>query len=109
MPNRELLIDLAQWTARPKAQDFPLDAVIAEFRRVGKHFVDRGLLDALAQARAALPCGEAQLRRFLDTALDKYDGRSTTRPIWRFTTFRSRRRRGGVRSTRPVPSASVTA
>jgi tryptophan 2,3-dioxygenase len=75
MPNRELLIDLARWTARPEAQDFPLDAVIAEFRRVGKHFVDGELLDALAEARAALPTGVEQLRRFLDTALDKYDSR----------------------------------
>jgi tryptophan 2,3-dioxygenase len=70
-----MLIDLQRWLAHPTADSFPLDAVIAEFRKVGKHFVADELLAALAQARAALPEGAGALRRFLDTALDKHDGR----------------------------------
>lgn len=68
-------IDLQQWLARPSPDAFPLAEVISEFRRVGKHYVSRELLAALAEVRAALPEGEDSLRRFLDTALDKYDGR----------------------------------
>jgi tryptophan 2,3-dioxygenase len=67
--------ELQRWLRRPDPGTLPLDAVIAEFRRVGKHFVARDLLEALAQARAALPPGDRPLRRFLDTALDKYDDR----------------------------------
>ncbi|WP_245730223.1 hypothetical protein [Micromonospora pallida] len=47
--------------------------------RVGKHFVDRDVLLGLDRARAALPAGPRPgltlLRRFLDCALDKWDGR----------------------------------
>jgi tryptophan 2,3-dioxygenase len=66
---------LRQWLLRPAPETLPLDAVIAEFRRVGKHFVAPEVLEALAEARAALPAGDTPLRRFLDTALDKHDGR----------------------------------
>jgi tryptophan 2,3-dioxygenase len=69
------MIDLQQWLRSPTPETLPLDAVIGEFRRVGKHFVAPELLEALAQARAALPAGDSPLRRFLDTALDKHDGR----------------------------------
>jgi len=67
--------ELQHWLRRPDSATLPLQAVIAELRRVGKHFVDRELLEALARARAALPAGDGPLRRFLDTALDKHDGR----------------------------------
>ena len=66
---------LRQWIADPDPASLPLDAVIAEFRRVGKHFVAPELLRALVRARAALPPGDGPTRRFLDTALDKHDGR----------------------------------
>jgi len=69
------MTDLQPWLRHPDPETLPLDAVIAEFRRVGKHFVAPELLEALAQARAALPAGDSPMRRFLDTALDKHDGR----------------------------------
>jgi tryptophan 2,3-dioxygenase len=59
--------------------EFPYPAVIAEYLRVGKHFVDTDVLVGLDRARAALPAGPRPgltlLRRFLDCALDKWDGR----------------------------------
>ena len=67
--------ELERWLGRPVPETLPLDAVIAELRRVGKHLAAPDLLEALARARAALPPGERPLRRFLDTALDTYDGR----------------------------------
>src|SRR5687767_11050491 len=76
MLNPDVVREIEQWAAAGHdAEAFPLDAVIAEFRRVGKHFVDVQLLEALARVRAGLPAGSDRLRRFLDTALDKYDGR----------------------------------
>jgi tryptophan 2,3-dioxygenase len=72
---RATLLSLQRWARCPEPETFPLDAVVAEFRRVGKHFVDPTLLEALATVRADLPAGDGPLRRFLDTALDKYDGR----------------------------------
>jgi tryptophan 2,3-dioxygenase len=60
-------------------EDFPYDAVVDEFHRVGKHFVEKDLLNALDQARSKLPGSGSEkaelLRGFLDTALDKWDGR----------------------------------
>jgi selenocysteine lyase/cysteine desulfurase/tryptophan 2,3-dioxygenase len=64
---------------------FPYEDVVAEFRRIGKHFVPKELLAALDGVRraAADPAGlpplpampdQRQLRRFLDCALDKFDG-----------------------------------
>src|SRR5687768_3959859 len=76
MLNPDVVREIEQWAAAGHdAEVFPVHAVIAEFRRVGKHFVDPQLLEALARVRAGLPAGSDRLRRFLDTALDKYDGR----------------------------------
>ena len=72
---------LKAWLARPDAEAFPYEAVVAEFNRAGKHFVDRDLLLTLDAARATLRAPAAvqgarsQLARFLDCALDKFDGR----------------------------------
>ena len=69
------------WLSSRNADDFPYDAVVAEFHRVGKHFVATELLEALAGVRAALPevrgsvTSVRLLDRFLDAALDKWDGR----------------------------------
>jgi tryptophan 2,3-dioxygenase len=65
---------------------FPYDDVLAEFRRLGKHFVPKELLAALDSVRRAvadpsrpsLSPGtpeQRQLGQFLDCALDKYDGK----------------------------------
>lgn len=70
-----MTIALAHWLESPVPESFPLAEVISEFRRVGKHFVSPGLLDLLAKARTVVPPGAEALRRFLDTTLDKYDGR----------------------------------
>ncbi|WDZ83255.1 tryptophan 2,3-dioxygenase family protein [Micromonospora cathayae] len=52
--------------------------MVAEYLRVGKHFVTKDVLAALDHARAKLPVGSGpgllRLRRFLDIALDKWDG-----------------------------------
>ena len=71
--------ELAAWLDRPDPETFPYDAVVAEFHRVGKHFAPSDLLAALDRARATLtdrssPAG-GLLAGFLDTALDKFDGR----------------------------------
>ncbi|MFJ5546018.1 tryptophan 2,3-dioxygenase family protein [Micromonospora chalcea] len=61
---------------------FPYSAVLAEFHRVGKHFVEKEVLALLDQARTQLTVPattrEPQARLlgdFLDVALDKWDGR----------------------------------
>jgi tryptophan 2,3-dioxygenase len=58
---------------------FPYDEVITEFHRVGKHFVSTDLLAALDAVRRRLPAERDQacdrLGRFLDCALDKWEGR----------------------------------
>ena len=72
---------IATWLSSRNADDFPYDAVVAEFHHVGKHFVATELLEALAGVRAALPevhgsvTSVRLLDRFLDAALDKWDGR----------------------------------
>jgi tryptophan 2,3-dioxygenase len=59
-----------------RPQTFPYDEVVAGFRRAGKHFVAPELLDRLDEVRASLGAdADAQLGRFLHTALDKFDGR----------------------------------
>ena len=72
-------LELALWLADPDPGRFPYDAVVAEYHRVGKHLVSRELLAALDSVRASLPArgddAHPRLRRFLDTALDKFDGR----------------------------------
>jgi tryptophan 2,3-dioxygenase len=72
---------VATWLPSRDADGFPYDAVVDEFHRVGKHFVATTLLEALAAVRATLPeiggslASVRLLDRFLDTALDKWDGR----------------------------------
>ena len=71
--------ELTAWLSRPRPETFPYAAVVSEYRHVGKHFVAPDLLALLARARGELPGGcdpaAEQLARFLDFALDKYDGR----------------------------------
>ena len=73
--------ELTSWLGHLEPTRFPYDAVVREFRCVGKHFVCKELLAMLARAREAvehLPDpyhGSALLHRFLQTALDKWDGR----------------------------------
>ena len=69
---------LADWSSSPSPFAFPYDEVVAAFREVGKHFVERELLEELDGVRARVPEGcpvHLELARFLDTALDKFDGR----------------------------------
>src|SRR5688500_8357850 len=72
---------VSNWLSSGDANDFPYAAVVAEFHRVGKHFVATELLEALADVRANLPemrgsdMSVRLLDRFLDAALDKWDGR----------------------------------
>lgn len=72
---------LRDWLAHRDAEAFPYEAVLEAFHRVGKHFVDANLLEALDGVRAVLPgvrgstSGVQRLERFLDAALDKRDGR----------------------------------
>lgn len=60
---------------------FPYDDVLAEFHRLGKHFVPKELLATLDSVRRAVAGSvpgtqdDRQLGRFLDCALDKYDGK----------------------------------
>lgn len=65
--------------ARSNRSDFPYDAVVDEFHRVGKHFVPKEVLSALdaVRGRTAGPAyaGDPLLPRFLDCALDKWDGK----------------------------------
>jgi tryptophan 2,3-dioxygenase len=71
--------ELAAWLSSPDPKTFPYDAVVTEFHRVGKHFVADELLGLLDGVRAMLPGGSDPgsrlLARFLDIALDKWDGR----------------------------------
>jgi tryptophan 2,3-dioxygenase len=70
------LVDDLEHTA---PETFPYRRVVAEYHRVGKHFVSKELLAALDAVRRRLPeFGESPgepLAGFLDSALDKYDGR----------------------------------
>jgi tryptophan 2,3-dioxygenase len=69
---------VASWLTEHDPHTFPYEGVVQEYHRVGKHFVDKELLFALNEARAALPSdavGSTPLVPFLDMALDKYDGR----------------------------------
>lgn len=76
--------ELTDWLTDPVPGRFPYPAVLQEFHRVGKHFVPDEVLKSLALARERLaadtPAGAGAadrllLDRFLDTALDKWDGR----------------------------------
>lgn len=72
---------IEEWRSSRNADDFPYDAVVADFHRAGKHFVAAELLAALSGVRAALPevrgsgASVSLLDQFLDAALDKLDGR----------------------------------
>lgn len=79
------LIDRLEEFGNGDPAAFPYEDVVAEFRRIGKHFVPKELLAALDGVRRAVadPSGlpplpaapdQRQLRRFLDCALDKFDG-----------------------------------
>ncbi|WP_348651154.1 tryptophan 2,3-dioxygenase family protein [Micromonospora sp. WMMD882] len=75
-----LVRDVERWlTTDVDPVEFPYSAVLAEFLQVGKHFVAKDSLAVLDHARARLPAGTRpgmpRLRRFLDCALDKWDGR----------------------------------
>ena len=76
--------ELTNWlsgTTDPRT--FPYAAVLREFHRVGKHFVDPRLLELLDGARQRLAAPERTgsgaapglLDDFLDATLDKWDGR----------------------------------
>ncbi|MEV7024467.1 tryptophan 2,3-dioxygenase [Kitasatospora sp. NPDC093558] len=95
--------ELTDWLAEPVPGRFPYSAVTDEYHRVGKHFVSEATLKSLALARERLadqaPAATGStgtetagtgttgtgttdaaaerllLDRFLDTALDKWDGR----------------------------------
>lgn len=70
--------ELAAWRGDRHPDAFPYDAVVAAFRAVGKHFVAPELLEDLDRVRRDVPRGcpaHRRLARFLDTALDKFDGR----------------------------------
>lgn len=78
-----MVIELYKWLQSPEPKTFPYEAVLGEYRRVGKHFVHDGTLRELASIRDGLSdrcdadadADAAMLRRFLETALDKWDGR----------------------------------
>ncbi|MFG3700476.1 hypothetical protein ACGF5C_21540 [Micromonospora sp. NPDC047620] len=76
--------ELTTWlsgTADPRT--FPYPAVLREFHRVGKHFVEKELLALLDETRARVAGATAAagdnrarlLSDFLDVTLDKWDGR----------------------------------
>ncbi|WP_069172166.1 tryptophan 2,3-dioxygenase [Streptomyces griseus] len=73
--------ELASWVQEADPGRFPYDAVVREYQRVGKHFVSKELLDRLTAVRDRLPMMHGPwpevraLASFLDTALDKPDGR----------------------------------
>ncbi len=75
------MTELQAWLDEPEPATFPYDAVVGAYRRVGKHFVADDVLAALAAARETLPdlsgrdAAATLLRRFLQVALDKWDGR----------------------------------
>ncbi|MEW2379722.1 tryptophan 2,3-dioxygenase family protein [Micromonospora sp. NPDC047812] len=76
--------ELTSWlSGTADADSFPYSPVLAEFHRVGKHFVEKELLALLDKIRAQVSAPTAGrpapavglLRDFLDVALDKWDGR----------------------------------
>ncbi len=76
--HRTALEELATWRQGGHPDAFPYDAVVAAFHGVGKHFVSRDLLEELDRVRRGVPRGcpaHRTLAAFLDTALDKFDGR----------------------------------
>jgi len=76
-----LVEQIAAWSADSVAEAFPVQAVLDVVWTHGQHFVPHDLLAALDGARraAARATGSTVdvhvVRNFLDTVLDKYDGR----------------------------------
>jgi len=72
--------ELRAWLDHAQPMDFPYDAVLDEYGLVGKQFVSEDVLTALAAARELLghlsdrDQSAELLSRFLQVALDKYDG-----------------------------------
>ncbi|QBD77052.1 tryptophan 2,3-dioxygenase [Ktedonosporobacter rubrisoli] len=72
--------ELIVWLNNPEPTRFPYDSVLAEYHRMGKHFVSDSLLKMLALSRKVLldpsdSGGDTTLlREFLRCALDKWDG-----------------------------------
>ncbi|GAA3647903.1 hypothetical protein GCM10022224_008360 [Nonomuraea antimicrobica] len=66
---------LDDWAAHPDPGTFPYREIVAEFHRVGKHFVADDVLRALAGARERQARPTDLLGRFLNVALDKWDKR----------------------------------
>ncbi|WP_328556985.1 MULTISPECIES: tryptophan 2,3-dioxygenase [unclassified Streptomyces] len=77
MPQAELRC----WLHDPDPQKFPYEVVVRHYHQVGKHFVAPELLSLLSRIRELLPtvhCPWPDVRllsAFLNTALDKPDGR----------------------------------
>jgi acetoin:2,6-dichlorophenolindophenol oxidoreductase subunit alpha len=77
----ELLRELAVWETSHSAAAFPYESLMNCYRARGKHFVDESVLETLASLRAKLTPTRAgdparnTLDRFLEIALDKWDGR----------------------------------
>ncbi|MFI0484320.1 hypothetical protein [Actinomadura sp. 9N215] len=70
--------DLLARLAHVAPDAFPYEAVLDEYRRVGKHFVHKDLLCALDATRTRIfgrsTADASELKRFLNCALDKWDG-----------------------------------
>jgi tryptophan 2,3-dioxygenase len=75
------IAEVESWLQEPTPGNFPYDAVVREYQRVGKHFVSAELQALLATARDRLPTMRGPwpdvsvLDSFLNTVLDKPDGR----------------------------------
>lgn len=69
------MLVLDDWLLAPDVQSFPYGKVIEAYHEVGKHFVSKELLGALDAVRSAAGDSDPVLAAFLDTALDKWDGR----------------------------------
>ena len=102
------MINLKPWLARPTPETFPLDAVIAAFRKTGKHFVGDELLTDLATARAAFPSMRKRCAAFLIRLSINTIDVSTIRVTSPCMIFHSRPRRAGARSTHLMPSGNAT-
>lgn len=76
-----LVTELDAWFYDLDPAKFPYEAVVGEFRSVGKDFVSPDILGQLDRARSLLPQVNSPwpnvrtLACFLDSALDKPDGR----------------------------------
>ena len=75
------IAEVESWLQDPDPGKFPYEAVLREYQRVGKHFVSAAPRALLATVRDRLPAlrgpwpDRSVLASFLNTALDKPDGR----------------------------------